>query len=490
MRFNKFFTAGSALALAVGITACDQGLTEINQNPNEPENVAPEYLLADAQFSAIGAPLGTHGVWFGLYLNNIWPQHLAQIQYNSEDRYILRPNVTEGVWNHLYSGPLSNLQTFKQAGTAESDPNQVAVGTIFSQYIFQVLTDHYGPIPYSEALGGLEGKIAPKFDSVEEVYNGMLSSLTSASQQIQPGGRVDFASGDLIYRGDMAKWRKFSNSLRMRMAMRISDVAPAKARTEFLAAYNAGGFTSNADNAQLVYGSAINSQNPHYNYFFNQNRYDFVTSETIVDTLKSLSDPRLQVYANPAPSDGKYRGLRNGQYPNQYTPARILNDFSPIGTYFLSAESPSMLMSYDEVLFLQAEAAARGWITADAASLYRQAITASMKRFGISDGAISAYLLQPRVMYPIAANEARQLEQIWLQKWIALYMNGPEAYAEVRRTDTPSLQLAANAAESAFPKRVTYPANEQTLNKTNYTAAVANLKGADVITTRLWWDVD
>src|SRR5690606_8363308 len=141
---------------------------------------------------------------------------------------------------------------------------------ILSQYIFQVLTDHWGPIPYTEALQGDTGLISPKYDTQDVIYDGMLAALTAASGQIDVGGSTPFEDGDLIYGGDMEGWRKFSNSLRMRMAMRIVDVEPGTAQSEFMAAYQAGGFTSNADNAQLVWGSAINAQNAHYDVFENQ----------------------------------------------------------------------------------------------------------------------------------------------------------------------------------------------------------------------------
>jgi len=277
---NKRYLAGSVLALAVGFTACDEGLTEINKNPNEPETVAAQYILADAQVQALGGDYGTNGVWFGLYLNDIWPQHLAQIQYNDEDKYILRPQVLQNVWNSLYAGPLANLKVLQDLAATDNVPNQGAVASIMSQYVFQVLTDHWGPIPYSEALQGT-AKTSPKFDLQEDVYNGMLSALATANGQIVVGGSTPFADGDLIYGGDMAKWKRLANSLRMRMAMRIVDRNPTKARSEFEAAMAAGGFASNADNAQLEWGTSINSQNPHYDLIFNQDRQDFVVSETI-----------------------------------------------------------------------------------------------------------------------------------------------------------------------------------------------------------------
>lgn len=485
MRMNRSIAVGSALALAVMGTACDDGLTEVNKNPNEPEVVAPQYILADAQAQAIGLDWGTHGVWFGLYLNDIWPQHLAQIQYNDEDKYILRPNVLQNVWNVQYSGPLANLKVLKD--TDEGAPNQGAVAEILSQYIFQVLTDHWGPIPYSQALQGDSGMIAPAYDTQDVIYDGMLAALTTAVSEIEVGGATPFEDGDLIYGGDMEAWRMFANSLRMRMAMRIVDVEAGQAQTEFMAAYNAGGFESNADNAQLVWGSQIGAQNAHYDVFENQDRYDFVTSATLVDTLKSLSDPRLEVYIDPAPSDGEYRGLRNGLEPSEYEPQRILADFSPIGTAFLQPNTPSVLMSYSELLFLQAEAAWRGWpVAGTAADLYVQAVTASLEEHGASAAEIAAYLAQPRVA---PSTGAALLEQIYLQKWLALYMNGPEAYAEIRRTDTPALELAEQHVIDEFPKRITYPATEQQLNEASYDAAVAAL-GEDELEVRLWWDVD
>lgn len=486
MRIHKGWVTGFALSLAVMTAACDDGLTEVNRNPNEPEQVAPQYLLADAQIQAIGEAFGTHGVWWGLYMNNIWPQHLAQLQYNDEDKYILRPNVLQSIWNTAYAGPLANLKVLKD--TDEGAPNQGAVAEILSQYVFQALTDYYGPIPYTQALKGDSGVITPEYDTQDVVYNGMLAALTDAVNEIEVGGSTPFEDGDLIYGGDMDKWRKFGNSLRMRMAMRMVDVEPGTAQSEFMAAYNAGGFTSNADNATLVWGSNINAQNPHYDYIKNQDRNDFVTSETLVDSLKSLDDPRLPIFIDPAPSDGEYRGLRNGLEPSEYTPERILADFSPIGSYFVQPTSPSFIQTYAEVLFLQAEAASRGWpVAGSAADLYTQAVRASLEQYGVSAADINAYMAQARVAP--SANPATLREQIYLQKWIALYMNGVEAYSDIRRTDSPALALAAQHEIDVLPKRITYPATEQQLNASNYNAAVSVL-GEDELEVRLWWDVN
>jgi hypothetical protein len=351
-----------------------------------------------------------------------------------------------------------------------------AVGLIMKSWTFGVMTDLWGDIPYSEAL---QGKATPKYDPQEQIYDGILRDLKSASDMIQMTGGGNFATGDLIYGNDMAKWRKFSNSLRMRHAMRMSEVSPAKARAEFIAAHQAGGFTSNADNAQLVYSASAPNQNPIFVNF--QTRFDHVISATMVDTLKSFSDPRLAVYATvapePDPAFGPYRGMQNGL--NDDHPVK-LSSLSRLGTYFRQPDAPAVIMSYAEVLFLHAEAAQRGWITGNAGELYRQAIIASMTQFGLSAAAANTYLAQPRVAY----NAGTGIQQIGLQKWIALFGNGPEAYSEWRRLDFPRLRPAVNGANNGrIPVRVYYPNLEQSYNRESLMAI-----GIKTFDDRVWWD--
>lgn len=493
MRLRKLSAVGPALALVMATGACDQGLTDINQNPNEPAAVDPQYLLANAMTRAVGGDFGTHSSWFGLYLTNIWPQQVAQVKYNDEDLYFLRSGVIESVWNNFYAGSLEDLLQVKTYANEQKDVNLAAVSDIFSQWNFQVVTDTWGDVPYSDALrldrtGQTQGEnLFPKYDAQKDIYYGMLARLTDAGKAINTGASTaGFSGGDLLYHGDMSRWRKFSNSLRLRMAMRISNVDPTKARTEALAALAAPGgvFTSNADNAMLVWTNALRSQNPVYDYFYNQDRYDNVISAAMVDTLSSLKDPRLAVYADPAASDGKYRGLQNGTLPADYD--LNVSDFSSIGKFFLAPDAPSYIMTYAEVLFLQAEAANRGLITGNAKQLYEAGIRAAMQQYRaggaalISDAAIDAYLARPAVQYK---GGAAGLQQIYLQKWIALYMNGPEAYAEVRRTGFPELEPADG---DQIPNRVTYPNQEQTLNGTNLQTAVKRNGGLS-LHDKMWW---
>ncbi|HYH79368.1 MAG TPA: SusD/RagB family nutrient-binding outer membrane lipoprotein, partial [Longimicrobium sp.] len=378
---RTFRTVVPALALALAAGACEGDLTDLNVDPNNPPFVSATSLIPQAQQSAVNRALGSN---FNLTMFGLWSQSWAKIQYIDEDWYELRSTTLDTHWAGFYAESLQDMQRIVDQGDSLNRPNWTAIGTILQQWTFQVITDTWGDVPYSEALQGA-ANARPKYDTQKDIYYGMLAKLTAASAMIQPAG-FTFGSEDEIYGGSPAAWRKFSNSLRLRMAMRISNVDPAKARTEFLAALapGAGGvFTSNADNAQLHYSGAIPSDNPIYAVFHEGGRYDQVISATMVDSLKRNNDPRLFVYADPAPNGcadgGDYCGYMNGTET-----AEDFDALSPIGSAFRNdPTAPSVLMTWAEVLFLRAEAAARGWTAESAATLYAQGIRASMEQHGI-----------------------------------------------------------------------------------------------------------
>lgn len=487
--------AAPVLALALVAAACDQGLTELNVDPNNPPFVAAPAILPEAQQDAINRALGSN---FNLTMMGLWSQSFAKIQYIDEDRYRLRSTTLDAHWAGFYSNALQDFQKIIEQGDSVGRPNWTAIGSIMQQWTFQIVTDTWGDVPYSEALQGA-ANTTPKYDAQKDIYYGMMAKLAAASAMIQPGG-VSFGAEDGIYGGNMVAWRRFSNSLRLRMAMRISNVDPNKARTEFLAALApaAGGvFTSNADNAGLHYSGAVPSDNPIYAVFHEGQRYDQVISKTTVDSLKNLNDPRLAVYADPAPNpagcdDGgtpfttRVDSLYCG-YPNGTVTAEFFDKLSPIGAAFKEdPTAPSWLMTYSEVLFLRAEAAAKGWTGENAADLYRQGIRASMEQWGISDAEITAYLAQPAVAYA-------GLRSIYMQKWISLYGNGPEQFASWRRETVnggqhaPHLTPAPQATTQVIPYRVYYPASEQSTNADNWSAAVTANGGATLYDKRVWW---
>ncbi|WP_324292602.1 SusD/RagB family nutrient-binding outer membrane lipoprotein [uncultured Bacteroides sp.] len=247
----------------------------------------------------------------------------------------------------------------------------------------------------------------------------------------------------------------------------------------------AGLFTSNADIFQFIYTSSP-QQNPAAAWF--ETRDDYRISKTMVNKLYELSDPRLSVYAQ-LPSDetvGIYVGAANGLSNSDANSQGFAKTSKP-GTYFLTSESPAVIFSYSEVLFDLAEATARGYISGDAAQLYQDAIIASFNQFGITDAtSINAYLSQPSVIY----NAANYKQSIGVQKWIAFFGQGLDAFAEWRRLDYPLLTAGPSTVlDGAMPLRFFYPGTEQSLNGISYQVAVAN-QGADLLTTKLWFDVN
>lgn len=476
MRFKKMLTAVPALSLVLA-AGCDDGLTDVNRNPNAPEDVPVDVLLASGIWDAVdnSTGVGGFGAWTTLYHTELWAQHVAQAAYNDEDRYTPRAGIPTAIWENFYAGSLQDLLRVKQKADAAQDANLWAVAEIMSVYDFMMLTDLFGDVPYSQALD-LENDVQnPAYDAQADIYPDLLRRLGEAVARVDVNGDLQAAEGDLLYDGDLQGWVNFANSLRLRIAMRMADTPKSgTARAEFAAAWATGQVIDQvSEQADLDWPGAQPAQNPLYEQIVLGGRPgDFRLSEALVDTLTSLADPRLQVFAEPAETDGAYRGLPNGLTPEQTTGSfKTASGYSTLGSYFLRPETPSVLMSASEVLLLAAEAAERGWITGNPAELYARGVAASFQQYGVSGA--DAYVRQAKVAYG-------GLEDIWLQKWIALFMAGPEAFNEFRRTGTPNLRLSANASTETFPARIPYPQEESLYNPENYPANVE-------ITTPVWF---
>jgi hypothetical protein len=491
MRLSTISRAAPVLAFALLAIACDNGLTGLNDNPNAPSHVTPQYLFPNGVTSAVGR---VRGGGFDLTFTSLWAQQIGMDRFTDEDRYSMRPTTIDGWWSGFYSSELEDFATILQQTDATKQPNLVAPALVMKSWTYGVMTDIWGDIPYSEANSGVDN-FTPKYDSQQDIYNGLFADLKSASDMITAGG--GYGSADLIYGGDMAKWKKFANSLRLRFAMRLTEVDPATAKAQATAALAAGVFTSNDDNALLRWPGDGTNDSPIFNTF--RTRDDQHMSKTLVDTLKSLYisidpatndttfDPRLPVYADPVISklpDTVYVGTPNGLQDDDAIAIGLTNT-SRLGAAYRQRTTPSILMTYSEVLFDEAEAAARGWTSGDPAALYNAAIRASMQYNGIDDAVTDAYLATPRVAY----NPANGLTQIALQKWIALFGEGSEAYAEYRRTGVPNLKPgpAVITNPQAIAGRLTYPLAEQSFNNANLQAAIAAQGGAS-LNDHVWWD--
>lgn len=475
MKIKNIFIA---LLVSVASTSCVQDLLETNKNPNEAQVAQLDYLLTSAIKSSVDTYWGTTNNLDGTLL---FTQHVAKIQYTEIDRYIATNSTFESPWKSFYSQGLRDLAEIIKIGETENQQNYKAVATIFRSWVFLLLTDAYGDIPYSQAIN-IDEYITPAYDAQKDVYIGLLRDLKAAVTLIDPTKKA--ISGDIIYSGNLTKWKKFANSLRYRIALRIADKEPDIAK-QTIAGIPVDDLIGDGETAQLVYLASPN-QNPIALFF--ETRDDYRVSKSIVETLKSLNDPRLPVFANKTETATPevYIGVPNGLTTSAAS-ALGFSKTSKIGTYFTSPQTPGVILSTAEVLFGRAEAAARGFSSENAETLYNQAIKASLKQFGITgDDVVNAYLAQPTVKY----DSANFKQSIGVQKWIALFGQGLEAFAEWRRLDYPQLPAAvAGTLDGKIPVRYIYPGSEQSLNLKNYKAAVTR-QGADALTTKLWFDVN
>jgi hypothetical protein len=475
----KYISILSA-AVLLSVTSCKKDLLKINKNPNGSQTAQPDYLLT----AATKATSDTYwGVANNMDASLLFVQYWSKIQYTDPDRYIYASTAFEELWSTGYSKSIVNLNEIIKIGDAQGNTNYKGVALVLRSWTFSLLTEAYGNIPYKQATN-IDQYLTPAYDTQKDVYFALLDDLKAAQTALDPSGKA--IAGDVIYSNNIASWKKFANSLRLRIALRIADREPAKAKQVLADIQAEGGsyISSNAETAQLVYLDSPN-QNPVSNLF--DTRDDYRISKTIVDKLFALNDPRLSIYAAKTqdPTPQTYVGLPNGLLVGDASNYGFTKPSKP-GTYFRAPHAPAVILSYAESLFDRAEAAARGFTTEDAASLYSQAITAALTQYSIASADIATYIAQPAVQYD-ASNYKKSIGE---QKWLALFGQGLEGWTEWRRLDYPQLQPAvAGTLNGKIPVRFIYPGTEQSLNKTNYQSAVA-AQGADALTTKLWFDVN
>jgi hypothetical protein len=451
---------------------------EINIDPNNPTVVPTSYLMTGAQRSILISNYNTTGM--------LYTQQWSETLYTGTSRYAQQAASFES----YYAGPLLDLQhiidlntdveTKDAAAFSGTNENQIAICRILKVLIYQMLTDIWGEIPYFDALKGRDN-LSPKYDTQEAIYSHFISELTEAAEQINLDTRG--MDGDIIYEGDMAAWKLFANSLKMRVGIRITEVNPSLAKETIESAFENGIFSSNSNNALYTYLDEANNYNPYYKSYLTGNWW--AISNIMVDYMSAINDPRLPIYADPALVTNTIVGMPYGVDEN--TAASIPDDeISLPGQAVRQSTSKGIIMTYSEVLFIMAEAAQRGWDVGGetAEALYEQAITASMEYWGVDSADISSYLANPDVKY----DPANYRKSIGEQKWISLYMNGIESWSEWRRLDYPQLQPAPDAIEGReIPRRMGYAQSEYDLNEKNVLEAIER-QGPDVIETRIWWD--
>ena len=454
----------------------DFGDTNVNPNGTAVPSTAALLTNVLAGLGGLAAQTGP-----GLYA-----QQISETQYTEVSLYAL-PRIE---FDFTFAGGLMDLQniininsdpaTKDNATKFGANANQIAVARIMKAYIFWTITDRWGDIPYFDALKGA-ANLSPKYDTQEAIYKDLIKELKEANAQFQPAGAL--VQGDIIYSGDIAKWRKFSNSLRMLMALRTSKVYPGPnefAATEFKAAFEdpAGYIATNADNFTIRYpGTVAAFSNPWWALY--NGRTDYAESKVMTDLMASLADPRQTAFGSS--TNGFPYGLTRDE-----AVAFGTNYAMVLASNKRDRSSPLVVVGASDVLLAIAEAAQRGWITADIASTYQNAIIQNWNEWGVS-GNITNYLANASVAL---TGDPSDLQKIQLQQYISFYPDGLQAWSNWRRTGVPALVPTPNAISSSkqIPRRFTYGSNEYSLNVTSVNEAVARLNGGDTPDSRVWWD--
>jgi len=485
----KFIYKILSIICFVGLIGCGETFEEINQDPNNPTSVPTSFILTSAQRDLVREFLGVdtdapHANWAMQYM-----QYWSSTLYTETSRY----QDIKDDWAEVYFDGLNDLEEIIRINTDEelksdaaqygSNNNQIAIAKILQVWGFHNVSDIWGDIPFSQALKGSD-IFSPAYDSQEDVYHGLIDMLDEAATLIGEGGSGP--EGDLIFSGDMEKWRLFANSLKLRIGMRLSKVDQATAEMWVSEAVSDGVISNMDDNVYFPYLLSSPNYNPWYfEVYVDGGTFTLACTNTFIDALVTYNDPRLPKFAAPSQQDGVFLGIPYG------VESAVASQYDNREVSFQSQEvydSPGRIMTYSEVLLLQAEAAERGWISGDPETLYEAGILANMEEWGLNlaDVDTDAYLNQASVSYDPSNFE----ELIGNQLWFALYLQPLESWAQWRRLGYPDLQPAPAAIQNRdIPRRRGYPADEATLNRVNYEAAVA-VQGPDLLETRIWWDAE
>lgn len=500
-----------SLSLTV-ITGCDEGFDEINTNKVDPTSLAPSLILNKAIIATTYldgvSTLGMLCYNFGIVQQVITPygSSLSGGNYNQ-----LNNSNSPLVWVNFYRNVIKQLVAVTEQ--TKDDPQSANIyqaARIWKAYAFMILTDTYGDIPYFDAgKGYISEEIRPKYDPQEAVYKDILKELEEASGALDASQQP--VTTDILYGGNVARWKKLGYSLMLRAGMRLTKVDPTTAKAYVAKAVAGGLFENNTDNSVIRHTSLYN--NYIANHLAAREKTNFYLAAPFVNYLKENNDPRLPVFAvryvgakgGPeqvparASSDPKVQiGMPMGY--NDVTINSVLAengvvslwDFTQINlTTVLKLDAPEFHITYAQVQLLLAEAAVRGWVTGEAADYYTKGIRANLEQMALYDpgaaikeDAILAYLKA----HPLDA--AKALELINTQYWVATFLDGNESWANFRRSGFPALKknpYPGSEIKEDFIRRMPYPDSEIVVNLQNVNDANAR-QGPNDLNTRIWWD--
>ncbi len=500
------------LSSAIMLVSCDKGFEDLNTNRVDPTALDPQVVMNNAVLLSVYpdnfATLGMLTYNFPIVQQIVTPfgSSLSGGNFN-----VNNTANTGLVWTNFYRNVLKqNLDVIDKTKDNPNRTNLYNQARIIKAHSFMILTDTYGDIPYTEAGQGFNGGISyPKYDRQQEIYTDILKELDGATAALDPAKPT--SSSDILYGGDIAKWKKFGYSLLLRAAMRLSKAAPDVAKTYVAKAVAGGLMQSNADNAVIRHTSLYN--NWIAVHLTAREKGNFYIAKPFLDFLKSNNDPRLSSIAvsapgakaaadqnpplatsDPSKQKGFPMGYDNVSIASQFAANGVtsLYEFSYVNlNTLLSLTAPEYLLTYSQTQLLLAEAVVRTWASGDAAALYKSGIEAHMRQMAdygsaaaISEAAIAAYT----TAHPLDLGNA--LEQINTQYWVSSFMNGSETWANFRRSGFPALTknpFPSGDITGNFIRRMPYPDTETIVNTENVNAA-NTAQGPNNLNTPVWWD--
>lgn len=508
------------LLVVLGFISCKDEIDQLFLNPDGSTETRIEYLFSDALIqNGAGLRIGYNPSGYYLVLQGLAPWlQLTGVNANDADMMILVSNAIVGSWNTYYGDFMSQVAEMEII-YEQLPADQQADYDIYMNLIRIVkanatakITDLYGDMPYSEAFQSrrVDGNLFPKFDAQEEIYKSILTDLEEAANFVSNfssnNGQIHATINrqDILNNGDLEKWVKFANSLRLRLAMRISSVDPALAESIVAEVANAPLVLNNEDNILVVaegpnglnHPTGDNGQNFIGRAFFDRPARTY-GGEFMINLMNEANDLRMPYYFNTNEA-GEYIGVPSS--PDAVAP--ITQNIDPANYSTINRDLvvdnlylPGIAMTASEVNFLLAEAAMKGWVSGDVAGFYNEAMRQSIDFY--------YYLVSLNIdasMVPAAPEEAQveeflststfafdgTMEQLATQKWIHFgVLQANEAYAEWRRLEMPVLpENRSNGEVLVVPSRVTYPDNEKNFNEENYN----QIRAQDTPNTNVWWD--
>lgn len=494
---KKFFL--SIFAVSTLITSCASEDDIYNDDSLKAYEASGEYFFANAQKELVDQ-LTTPSVNLNVF--RYFSQYWAATTYRAESRYDLTTrNIPDNHWNNLYAEALGNFKKAKENILSESKPalmtetewnkiqqNREAIIEVLMVYTYQVLVDSFGDVPYSQSLDIVNTPL-PKYDDDAVIYPQLLVRLNAAIAKLDTGYGSITPSQDLVYAGDVSKWKLFANSLKVKIAINLADVNNSLAKLSIEDAYAAGVIESNTNNALLAYNSFAPNYNLIHEELVQSNRNDFVPTSVFVNRLNTLNDPRRPIYFTFKDAENGGTTYVGGNYGYQ----NLLpydESYSHIGDKIKQPNLPGVLIDAAEIKFILAEAAERGYSVGSASTHYENAVKASLTFWGVNNADATAYYNQTDVNYTTATGTWK--EKIGNQAWIAMYNRGFESWTFFRRLDFPSIVAPASAypvANGKIPVRLTYPSTEPNINGSNYHSASSAI-GGDKLTTKVFWDIN